>query len=80
MVQSTFGMSIKLKLLRNFLVWMKHHVGWEFFVITRIISLILLSNSERRVVVCGEDGGVNLYNWDDPECASSVDYSVDNNL
>lgn len=74
MVQFTFGMLIKLKLLRSFLVWTKHHVDWEFFVITRIFSLILLSNSERRVVVCGEDGGVNLYNWDDSKCASSVEY------
>lgn len=32
----------------------------------------IIENSERRVVVCGEGGYVNLYKWDEEECYSSV--------
>lgn len=66
------GMSIAQKSLENTLAWRELRRDWESCVTVSWNSLSASWTSTRRILTCNSEGTAYLYNWDEPECVSTV--------
>lgn len=70
--KSKSGMSIAQKSLKNTLAWRELRRDWESCVTVSWHSLPTSWTSARRILTCNSEGTAYLYNWDEPECVSTV--------
>ena len=69
---SKFGTSIGQKSLKNTLAWRELRRDWEFCATVSSPLIIASWASARRILTCNSEGTAYLYNWEEPECVSTV--------